>query len=314
MDTLVHADWGVAPTKRWAATAERTGAGWEMVSLAPLGSGPSFSECLGIDGRATTLVGVDFPLGVPAAWADRAQVSSFPELVAGLGSGRWAGFSDVAGTSDEISLERPFYPHRAGPRGTVRRAHLTDALGLTWDQLHRRCEQPAADQRAACPLFWTLGANQVGKGALAGWALLRSEDPDRAAVWPFHGTLPELVSGPASVVLAETYPADGYGLLGLSPVQGKRRNEVRRRAGGALLAAADRLSVRIDGRLRTEIATGLGDDAAGEDRFDAVVGLLVLAAVASGSVPTGEPRADPAVTSVEGWILGRSATTRPRRA
>jgi hypothetical protein len=36
-------------------------------------------------------------------------------------------------------------------------------------RLRRQCERATPTRRAACPLFWTLGSNQVGKAAISGW-------------------------------------------------------------------------------------------------------------------------------------------------
>ena len=44
----------------------------------------------------------------------------------------------------------------------------------------------------------------------------------------------------------------------------------------------------------------------GEDRFDAVVGLLGMLDVVLGNLPSGEPEDD--TTRVEGWILGQHST------
>jgi hypothetical protein len=69
--------------------------------------------------------------------------------------------------ASDISIQRPFYPFAPGNK---RHAHLLNALGLdSIDDLRRECEKQQPGRRAACPLFWTLGANQVGKGAIIGW-------------------------------------------------------------------------------------------------------------------------------------------------
>jgi hypothetical protein len=36
-----------------------------------------------------------------------------------------------------------------------------------------------------------------------------------------------------------------------------------------------------------------------------VTGLLGMIGVATGAIPAGEPRDDPAIIAAEGWILGR---------
>jgi hypothetical protein len=78
--------------------------------------------------------------------------------------GAWADFFTVSRIAAEISIHRPFYPFRPG--GT-QQAHVLKALGLQHiDDLRRQCERKQDGRRAACALFWTLGANQVGKERL----------------------------------------------------------------------------------------------------------------------------------------------------
>ena len=55
--------------------------------------------------------------------------------------------------------------------------------------------------------------------------------------------------------------------------------------------------------MRFLTASGKGKD--GEDRFDAVVGLLGMLAVVRGIRPSGEPKN--CRTDMEGWILGQAA-------
>jgi hypothetical protein len=118
------------------------------------------------------LVGFDFPIGLPARYAAAAGVESFRALLPDLGLGRWARFYDVADRASEISVERPFYPHRPGGAS---QAHLASALGVGHlDELLRLCERRTPTRRKACCLFWTLGGNQVGKGATHSIQLARS--------------------------------------------------------------------------------------------------------------------------------------------
>ena len=56
--------------------------------------------------------------------------------------------------------------------------------------------------------------------------------------------------------------------------------------------------------------SGFGPDAAGEDRFDSVLGLLCVLQVLDGSRPDFVPD-DPWVRRWEGWVLGQTAL--PRR-
>ncbi|MCZ4433044.1 hypothetical protein O3S81_25380 [Agrobacterium sp. SOY23] len=74
------------------------------------------------------LVGFDFPIGLPEAYARAAGFGSFREALISFGSGVWSAWYNVAGHRDHISLQRPFYPVRLG--GTAR-AHLFNALGVS---------------------------------------------------------------------------------------------------------------------------------------------------------------------------------------
>jgi hypothetical protein len=134
---VAHADWGVAAAKRWVATAT-LGADGRYIAAAPVpvGSRGSLHERMGlaepVDG--STLLGFDFPIGLPRAYAARAGITSFPAALEQFGSGRWSEFWDVADSESEIGLCRPFYPQRPGGR---RRAHLTERLALDSRELFR---------------------------------------------------------------------------------------------------------------------------------------------------------------------------------
>jgi len=268
------------------------------------------------------VAGFDFPIGVPRAYAGRAGLSSLHELLRHIGSldpaGRFARFCDVATPAEEISLQRPFYP---GRQGGTRHVHLTKALGVPdMNALRRRCERPHADRGAACPLFWTLGRNQVGKAALSGWQeviapALVAQAP--AALWPFDGALHELIEK-APVTLVETYPAEFYGHLGVRFAKGKgngKRSQGARRTKIPALhqwLQAHLVEIDNDARVALDDAFGHGDD--GEDRFDSFIGACGMIDVLARRRPSGEPTDDPAVSRVEGWILGMNANASPARA
>ena len=113
------------------------------------------------------LAGFDFPIGVPRAYAEKAGVAHFPVMVRGLGSGSWANFYNPAARVEEISLARPFYP--LSPGGTSKK-HLLDALGLhSTEELLRLRDRRTITRGSACEIYWTLGANQVGRAAIQGW-------------------------------------------------------------------------------------------------------------------------------------------------
>lgn len=308
---VAHADWGVDPRKQWVAVARSDARGrWSASGPERLRRvGPLRQRMHVDDGSGTVVLGFDFPIGVPRAYAERVGIDHFPSFLAGCGVDEWRDFIDVSDSADDISLRRPFYPRTYLPKGSRQHIHLTDALHLSYDQLLRRCERAQQGRRAACSLFWTCGGNQVGKGALAGWHLLRAEPPTSLRWWPFDGTLTDLVDAGGTIV-TETYPAEYTRHLGLGRVVGKRRQEVRREHAPALLQFARASDIDLEAELEDAIDDGFGSAGSGEDQFDAIIGLFgmlnVLTHRQSANVPD-----DDAVRSVEGWILwatGGSAT------
>ena len=310
---VAHADWGTAPAKRWLVRAERRGDRYVAHAPEPVGEASGLLRRLhaGAAGGGPVLVGFDFPIGLPRAYADAAGVTDFLDLLPRLGREEWAAFYDVAERPDEITRHRPFYPRR--PVG-ARLHHLRDALGLAAaDDLRRRCEARSPHRRAASPLFWTIGAQQVGKAAIAGWRDVVApglRDPTLdLALWPFAGPLAALLRS-GRVVVAETYPGEVYHHFGLDwsrppgRPRGKRSQTARAAHAPALLAWADAAAVTLAPDLRIAITDGFGPSPDGEDPFDAAVGLLGMLNVAIGRRPPGEP-ADEATRRIEGWILGQ---------
>jgi hypothetical protein len=157
--------------------------------------------------------------------------------------------------------------------------------------------------RPAASLFWTTGANQVGKAAVALWADLLAVPAAR--VWPFDGGLEELVAG-GGTILAEAYPAAFGGHLGVTwrPGESKRRQPDRVARAPALAVAARRLGVDLAPRVRAGLHDGFGAEPTGEDAYDAFVGLLGVVNVLRGGRSAGPPASAPHATTVEGWILG----------
>lgn len=172
------------------------------------------------------------------------------------------------------------------------------------------------DRGAACPLFWTLGGQQVGKAAISGWKEVIAPAVASAAgsvgLWPFDGAL-EYVVRSFQTVIVETYPAEFYGHLGVrfppsrrGTKSGKRVQADRVANAKVLVEATNKLGVEVTEELGNEIESGFGAGSDGEDRFDAVVGLLGMLNVVLGRRASGEPE-DESVGAVEGWILGQNS-------
>ena len=301
-----HADWSTEPGKRWVSVARPAAVGWRIV-IEPVGRLPTFlTRLLQYAAGIPAVLGVDAPVGLPLAFR-KDEFADFPTFLDRLTAD--SPFFEVCRTPEKISLARPFYP--ASSRAGARHAELAAGLGVPhFDALRRRCERQTGNRPAAAPLFWTLGANQAGKAAISLWRDLllparRSARPP--ALWPFEGTLAELLQ-PGRLVIAETYPADALRQLRLRLDGSKRRRSSRKALAGGLQAWMDRLGARAETDLQAEIDSGFGDEADGEDRFDALLGLLALLRVLR--EPGHDALPEPAIRRWEGWILGQALTDR----
>lgn len=304
-ELVVHADWSMHPGKRWMATARLMGKNRYYISAPePVHEISSWLTRLRSmsSSDASILIGMDFPIGLPRAFAKVAGIREFRTTLPQLGTGQWSEFFMVADNPSEISLTRPFYPNRSGSKGEKQQVHLTQALGFSnIRSLMRRCEI----QTNAAPMFWTLGSKQVGKAAISGWRdflqpIVLDGSIDHA-IWPFDGPL-ERLTGQGKVILAETYPGALYAPLGLGTVA-KRNQQSRQSCAQILRRWADRAQVELDPSLTQRLASGFGPSEDGEDEFDAFVGLCGMLDVVTGRRSIDAPD-DVGVKTVEGWMLG----------
>jgi len=288
------------------ARARRTRAGWHVIAPELVGAVPDFLVRLlaAADGGAVAL-GLDLPIGLPRAYAARRGGQGFLHFLRETAG--WPDFFRVCATVQEIRADRPFYPARA-VLGMTRASHA-EALGLGGPMgLSRACDRATLERPAGAPLFWTLGANQSGKAAIAAWrdmllpALLAGA-PIR--LWPFEGAFRELLT-PGTIAVAETYPAEALRHLGIRLRGSKRRQADRAAVAGPLLAAMGVLDAHPDAALTAAVHDGFGADAAGEDRFDCILGLLCVLNVLAGTRPDTAPD-DPWIRRWEGWVLGQTA-------
>lgn len=302
-DVIVHADWSVNTPKRWAVVARKGAGHWNITDAEPAwGADRLLREAR----QRRVLAGFDFPIGVPAHWARKAGIENFRSLLPLLGAGNWSRFFDVAETAADISLQRPFYPRVSS--ASAKQVHLLQALGTdSIDQLRRQCERATIDRRAACALFWTLGGNQVGKAALSGWReIVIPAIQQGAHLWPFDGDIG--VAGRAGLTIAETYPAEAYGHVGIAFRSGmsKRRQSDRAAFANAIEAWAGAQKVNLAPELTKSVRHGFGASSEGEDRFDALLGLCGMIEVVDGRRRHGAPSDEP-IRNWEGWILGQSS-------
>jgi hypothetical protein len=305
---VVHADWSIHEQKRWLCMATLIEDGQYVVQMPrPVGDIHTLLPRLKEKARGPFFLGVDFPLGLPLAYARQVGVTDFVALLPQLGRGKWGPFYEVAERKEEIGLYRPFYPFRPG--GTSQ-AHLLEGLNVSHvNALRRRCDRARPGRKAAAPLFWTLGAQQVGKAAIVGWRDMLAPahcDPRLdMALWPFSGKLAALLET-RQIVVAETYPAECYLHLNIAfgPQQSKYRREDRAEKGKQLVSWAAKHTLLLSAALTTALQDGFATSKEGDDLFDAVAGLLGMINVLQGGRPAGEP-ADPEVRLTEGWILGQ---------
>jgi hypothetical protein len=302
-----HADWSTDWRKRWMSVAMRVSGVWHAAAPRPVGDLGALLAGLLAPGQPVAL-GLDLPLGLPRTYAAARPEADFPGFLHGLAA--TPGFFEVSAGLDTVSPARPFYPAR-GIRGMTRAAHAA-ALGFNGPEgLSRWCDRATAERPAGAPLFWTLGANQSGKAAISAWRdwlvpALVAGAPVR--LWPFQGGLHALLA-PGIAVLAEVYPAEALRHCGLKLSGSKRAQGPRRALAPALRAAMAERQVVPAPVLATAVAEGFGADAAGEDRFDSVIGLLGLIAVLDGARPDFIPD-DPWIRRWEGWVLGQTALPR----
>jgi hypothetical protein len=310
-DVIFHADWSIKASKRWVAVAHRDGSAWQITQLSQITDlikdHVSLARLLLETARdKRVLAGFDFPIGVPAKWASAMELKSFPDFLERLRDNNYPSFCDVARSASEICLQRPFYP--ASAKAGVKQQHLYKALGFqAFDELRRRCEGPTQHRAPASPLFWTLGAKQVGKGALSGWREVITPCVNEGArLWPFDGDLENLSA--SSFIIAETYPAEIYGWLGIKfqGKGGKRSQAKRREFIQTIRAYMEKGSISLSKDVTAQLEDGFGAAADGEDRFDAFCGACGMIEVANGCRAAGAPR-DPYIRNFEGWILGQKA-------
>lgn len=320
--TLVaHADWGSAAPKRALVVAVLSQEGRYQVSIPRQVNKPErllADLALEAGPGGSVFAGFDFPIGLPLHYAEKVGVKDFRDFLSGLGQGEWQDFYRVAAIPEEISLRRPFYPNRAG---ASKQWHLLQALSATTlDDLRRQCERAGTDEagathRAACPLFWTLGGQQVGKAAIHGWSHMIGpalNDPSvTARLWPFDGDMDNLIQ-PGGILIAETYPAEFYHHLGVKfsthragTKSGKRVQSERAANAIRLLDWAEYNRVEVDPDLERMLVEGFGRHPYGDDMFDATVGLFGMLNVILGNQPCRIPE-DEHVRRIEGWILGKA--------
>ncbi len=308
---ISHADWSKDPGKRWMATAVlQANHRWSVCDLEQIIQPSKLLSNLKsrLPEPGCILSGFDFPIGIPLGYAEKAGLTDFIAALQCFGRSGWERFYFPAENPTEISITRPFYPQKPGGS---KRIHPEHGLGVPFVDLYRLCEKGYDNRRPACPLFWTMGGQQVGKAAISGWCdLLLPALADlqlNLKLWPFSGSLTQLCL-PGNIAVVETYPAEFYTHLGLSfstPFRRSKRRQLDRLAfTGQLITWARSHCLDLDESIIVSIQDGFGTDPSGEDRFDALVGLYGMINVILGQHTCWEPDL-PYISKIEGWIYGQ---------
>lgn len=287
------------------AVATRTDEVWRISAPEPVGPTVTLLDRLGARGNGVdpVIIGFDFPIGLPLAYGARTGLPDFAACLEVFGRGDWSGWYRACDRPEEVSIRRPFFPRRSC---SVRRAVFLEALGFDDPRaLMRRCDLRTPNRRAACMLFWTMGGNQVGKAATAGWREVLVPERGRIGLWPFDGRLDDLLAR-QSFIIVETYPGEVYHQLGM-PRRGwsKRRQAGRKSVARRLTDWLAERHAKTSDRLLRQIGDGFGERAQGEDAFDALVGLMGMLDVIAGRRDEGLPGAA-AIQRWEGWIFGQT--------
>jgi len=257
------------------------------------------------ESQGTAFVGFDFPIGLPRAWAKTAGVQTFRGGLDKFGGAGWEKFFEVTNTP---SLKQPFGP-ASFTADRLSRIMLAQALGFRHElDLFRRCDHKTDRRQRAEAMFYTTFARQVGRSVCQAWPELIQPLRDQIRMWPFDGSLGDLLETRGEVI-AEIYPAEAVAQLGLQIGPGTKRSKTRK-TDRQQVAAPLRAHLEAYGVLLSdEIAAALAEGFECDDAFDAFVGLIAMIRVLRGHEPPDPPH-DDAVLAVEGWMLGRDHSIR----
>jgi len=300
-----HSDWSVEPRKRWVTIGKRQGESWIVDAPHPTGGVGSILQRLASESAGEpVLFGIDCPIGLPRAYGEQlVGPETFPDFLKALPAD--ALLFQVARTLEEVSIDRPFFP-AGNISGKGYKAALANALNLpNTAAMWRRVDLKTADRPAAGQLFWTLGANQCGKAALAAWRdlLIPALKQPHVKLWPFDGKLSDLLV-PGQTVIAETYPAEAMRQVDLKLIGSKRSQEHREALKFDIFGVMSKLRITPSDDLRNEVESGFGPKEAGEDAFDSFVGALGMINVINGNRSDGAPHP---VDMWEGWVFGQTS-------
>jgi hypothetical protein len=296
--------------------ANKSSKGWSIDELDDAGNTSTLlaSTRQQLNDNHRVIIGFDFPIGFPETFGLRTGFSGFLDALPNLGRGNWSNFFTKTDDASLVCIQRPFYPRTGKPAGSTSAEKQEKALGIPRSQLFRRCELQTYNRTKASPLFWTIGAKQVGTAAMSGWQEILKpllDDKQRKfKIWPFEGSLESILKSDCDIVV-ETYPGEAYNHIDFPKHwKGKRNQSDRKDRAVDILGWMERNGVTAAGPIRSRIEDGFGAGSKGEDPFDAVVGICSMISVVEGKRSEGPKnfRASEALTTYEGWIFGQTDT------
>ncbi len=149
-ERVIHADWSLHAAKRQVANASLQPDGSYRLEIQTdkMSTGDLLAtiQHSAVTGQ-TLLVGFDFVIGLPLAYALQVDCEDFLDFLHRLELPAWQSFFKPARIREQISLTQPFYPDRPGGS---RLSHLLQALKIAdANALRRTCERRQVGRRAA---------------------------------------------------------------------------------------------------------------------------------------------------------------------
>ena len=95
---VAHCDWSMDRKKRWMSVAFRDGGRWQVHGPELVGDTMTLIDRMKARSveKGSLLLGFDFPIGLPMAYARATELGSFREALASFGSGIWSDWYSVA--------------------------------------------------------------------------------------------------------------------------------------------------------------------------------------------------------------------------
>lgn len=271
---------------------------WPVYSTGPQLLKEVFTE---LGSASTALMGLNMPIGMPAAYAKAAGIPSFRGILADLGKA--VGWENFYTPTDKPELRQPFCPSTLG--ATFKKTVAIRAFALQEEgDLYRRCERKTAKRYQAKSIFDLTFPSETGRSALMGWPDLLMELSRSAQLWPFDGKLTELLARPGFTV-AEVYPDEAIAQLNLRFAPDGERNKRslhdRQDVVPLLLEMSESSGISISRELRDAALSGLNSQCEFE-----VFSCLIAAVRALRQQTTSEAPESKDCLEIEGWILGQS--------